>query len=92
MMSSVVVQTLSVHWLLPWGEVAYLKVYATDYRRLNWLEVWQAFRDIYPERWAIELFPPETELVNDAHVYHLWLMPGDWLPPSEMNLAEKYRA
>jgi hypothetical protein len=29
---------------------------------------------VYLNRWAIELYPPKAELVNDAHVYHLWLL------------------
>ena len=39
----------------------------------------------------IELFPPVDDLVNDAHVYHLWLLPEDYAPPASLNLAHKYR-
>jgi hypothetical protein len=85
------VQTLDVIPLLPWGEVARLKVYTSDYRRLSWLQVWQAFQGAYPNRWALELYPPAEELVDEAHVYHLWLLPEEWWPPDEMNLAAKYR-
>ena len=47
--------------------------------------------EVYPDRWAIELYPPTAELVNDAHVYHLWMLPEEWSPPDLMNLAAKYR-
>lgn len=85
------VQTLETFYTSPWGVVTHLKVYTPDTRRLSWLQVWQAFTDVYPDRWAVELYPPHSELVNDAHVYHLWLLPEGWLPPKPMNLAEKYR-
>lgn len=85
------VQTLDGIPLSPWGEVTRLKVYTSDYRRLSWLQVWQAFQGAYPGRWALELYPPAAELVDEAHVYHLWLLPEGWRPPKGMNLAAKYR-
>lgn len=34
-----------------------------------------------PEREAIEIFPPESELVDGANEYHLWVLPeGSWSP------------
>jgi hypothetical protein len=34
-----------------------------------------------PEREAIEIFPPESELVDAANEYHLWVLPeGHWSP------------
>ncbi|MBK8986275.1 MAG: hypothetical protein IPM39_09365 [Chloroflexi bacterium] len=85
------VQTMAVIHLPPWDEVARLKVYTPDYRRLAWLQVWQVFQAVYPGRWALELYPPAEDLMDDAHVYHLWLLPEEWRPPDEMNLAAKYR-
>jgi hypothetical protein len=89
--ADVLVQTLETVVTAVWGELTYLKIYTPDYRRLGWLEVWQAFADIYPGRWALELYPPADELVNDAHVYHLWLLPEGDTPPCPLNLANKYR-
>lgn len=86
------VQTLEVIPLPPWGEVTRLKVYTSDYRRLSWLQVWQAFQGAYPGRWALELYPPAEDLVDDAHIYHLWLLPEGWLPPEGMNLAARIQA
>jgi len=83
------VQTLDVIPLPPWGEVTRLKVYTSDYRRLSWSQVWQAFQSAYPNRWALELYPPSEELVDEAHVYHLWLLPEGWRPPEGMNLAAR---
>jgi hypothetical protein len=83
------VQTLDGISLPPWGEVTRLKVATADYRRLSWLQVWQAFQDVCPGRWALELYPPAEELVDDAHIYHLWLLPEGWRPPEGMNLATR---
>ena len=34
-----------------------------------------------PEREAVEIFPPESELVDSANEYHLWVLPeGRWSP------------
>jgi hypothetical protein len=89
--NDILVQTLDTALRPVWGELTYLKIYTPDYRRLSWLEVWQAFAAIYPGRWALELYPPADELVNDAHVYHLWLLPEGEAPPDSLNLALKYR-
>jgi hypothetical protein len=86
------VQTLETFYASPWGEITRLRIYTPDYQRLSWLQVWQTFAETYPNRWALELYPPAGELVNDAHVYHLWLLPKDWVPSAQMNLAEKYRS
>jgi len=86
------VQTLETFFTDQWGEVTRLKVYTSDYQQLSWLQVWQAVAEIYPDQWAIELYPPVSELVNDDHVYHLWLMSEQWRPPIFMNLADKYRS
>lgn len=91
MRGDVWVQTGDAFHTPEWGTVTHLKVYTPDYKRLNWVQVWQAFTDVYPGRWAIELYPPADDLVNDAHVYHLWLLPEGWRPPTSMNLAAKYR-
>ena len=34
-----------------------------------------------PEREAVEIYPPESELVDAANEYHLWVLPeGSWSP------------
>jgi len=91
LMNNTFVQTVETFRTPPWGKITHLKIYTPDYKRLSWQQVWQAFAAVYPDRWAIELYPPAAELVNDAHVYHLWLLPEGWVPPEPMNLAAKYR-
>ncbi len=52
---------------------------------MSWEEVWQVFADNYPDSWAIQVFPPERFLVNEANRYHLWVLPID-LAPTELNI------
>lgn len=59
------------------GRVRQLKVFADDYRPLNWREVWDAFSEAYPGRWALQVFPPAEKLVDQKCVYHLWVLPGE---------------
>lgn len=88
--SQMLVQTLSTFFAEPFGRVTQVKVYTSDYQQLSWREVWDALAEVYPDQWAVELFPPARDLVDEANVYHLWLMPQDWAPPPRMNLAENY--
>ncbi len=89
--SQAVVQTLETVHAPPWESLTHLKIYTPDYQPLSWEQVWQAFVAVYPERWAIEFFPPAEELVNDVRVYHLWLLPEGNAPPDSLNLAHKCR-
>ena len=84
-------QTMDYFYTPSWGVVTYLKIYTPDYKRLSWLHVWETFAEVYPDRWAMEFFPPASEMINEAHVYHLWMLPEGWIPPERMNLAVKYR-
>jgi len=67
------------------GRVLQVKIFEPGYRPLYWDEVWSAFAARYPGRWAVQVFPPESELVNGKAVYHLWVMDH---PPEGLNLRE----
>lgn len=55
------------------GRVLQTKIFAPDYRKLCWREVWEAFAAKYPGRWAVQVFPPADALVDGKAVYHLWV-------------------
>jgi len=55
------------------GPVLQLKIFAPGYTPLSWSEVWEAFAEAYPGRWAVQCFPPADELVDSKAVYHLWV-------------------
>ena len=41
---------------------------------MNWEQVWAVFANAYPGQWAVEVFPPVGELVNDVNMYHLFVL------------------
>lgn len=55
------------------GRVLQLKVFAPGYAPLSWSDVWEAFAAAYPGQWAVQMFPPEEELVDGKAVYHLFV-------------------
>jgi len=57
------------------GPVLQLKINTPDYVALSWSEVWSAFTEAYPNRWAVQVFPPRSHLVDGKNVYHLWVLP-----------------
>lgn len=59
------------------GMALQLKVFAPGYPLLTWREVWEAFTAQYPGRWAIQIFPPASELVDGKNVYHLWVLDNE---------------
>ncbi len=67
------------------GPALYVKVCAPGYGPLSWDEVWAAFSERYPGRWAVQAFPPADQLVNGKAVYHLFVLP-DGVEPRGMNI------
>ena len=65
------------------GKVLELKVFASGYRRLFWSEVWEAFTEAYPGKWAVQVFPPAGQLVDGKAVYILFVLEG---APEGLNL------
>jgi hypothetical protein len=41
---------------------------------MAWSEVWATFADRYPGRWAVPFFPPASDLVDEANIYHLFVL------------------
>lgn len=65
------------------GRVLQLKIFTADYRPLGWREVWEAFAEKYPGKWAVQCFPPADQLVDGKNVYHLFVCDT---PPSGLNI------
>ena len=59
------------------GEALYIRIYTNDYRQLAWSEVWQTFSASYPNQWAVQMFPPKSELVDEVNVYHLFVLESE---------------
>jgi len=69
------------------GWVLYIRVFTNNYRQLSWSEVWRAFERNYPGRWAVQVFPPSDQLVDETNIYHLFvLLDGE---PIGLNIAKR---
>lgn len=53
--------------------VLYIRIRREDCRPMSWPEVWAVFADRYPGRWACQFFPPASQLVDEANIYHLFV-------------------
>ncbi len=56
------------------GPAQYIRVQTHGYRRLSWGEVWEVFSARYPKKWAVQFFPPANQVVDQANVYHLFVL------------------
>lgn len=70
------VQTLDMY-VTDWGVFRRLKIQREDGAVMSWREVWDAFNGIYPGRWAIQFFPPNANLLDEANIYHLFMVDGE---------------
>ena len=78
------VQEMGSRLNTPFGAVEYIKIRRYDGKPMTWREVWEVFADAYPGCWAIEVFPPQWYLVDDANIYHLFIVPE--LGASDLNI------
>lgn len=60
-----------------WGDVLHLMIRRNDAQPVHSWSDFQIIKDdlVGPERTAIEVYPPAAELVDDANIYHLWVLP-----------------
>lgn len=56
------------------GPVLQIKVFRPGYPVMTWREVWEAFAARYPDRWAVQMFPPREALIDSKAVYHLLVL------------------
>lgn len=57
------------------GPVLYIRVARYDGKPMGWEEVWARFVAAYPDRWAVQAFPPADAVVNEVNYYHLFVLP-----------------
>lgn len=56
------------------GPVTYLKVFREDDRPMSWTEIAEAVHAVYPDRWCVQFFPPADRVVDEANLYHLYML------------------
>ncbi len=60
---------------------------------ITWDELMQLKREAeFGSEWAVEIFPPDSDIVNVANMRHLWVLPGKpaygWSNPRPQNNPE----
>lgn len=56
------------------GPAVYIRIRRHDGHPMAWREVWDVFQEAYPDRWAVQVFPPRDCLMDEANYYHLFVL------------------
>jgi hypothetical protein len=65
-----------------WGLVDHACIRNTGNTDIPWRDKWKIKNELFgPERVAIEVFPAESELVDEANMYHVWVLPAGFKVP-----------
>ena len=83
------VQEMGACYNTPFGAVEYIKIRRYDEKPMTWRQVWDTFAGAYPDKWAIEVYPPDIHLVDDANVYHLFILP-EGLAGTDLNIDHRH--
>ena len=68
------------------GPALYVRVSRPDGRPMRWRDVYDTYSRVYPDSWAVEFYPPRAELVDEANVYHLYVLAE---PPAGVNIRRR---
>lgn len=65
-----------------WGEVEHACMRNKDGSDIPWAEKQRIKNELFgPDITAIEVFPAESNLVDEANMYHLWVLPQGYKLP-----------
>lgn len=65
-----------------WGEVTHLAIGNPESTEPPWRDLQRIKTELFgPERVAIQVYPAESELVDKANMYHLWVLPDGFCLP-----------
>lgn len=65
----------------PWGQVDHACIRNTSSTDIPWKEKQKIKNELWGKEYtAVEVFPTENELVDDANMYHLWIFKDYKLP------------
>lgn len=56
------------------GPAVYVRIWRHDNARMGWEELQEKLAAEMPGTWAVQVFPPDTYLVNAQNAYHLWAL------------------
>jgi len=76
----------------PWGKVDHLWIRRHDGQAIHsWSDFQRIKREVLfggAERTAVEVYPPQAELVDQANMYHLWVLPAGCRLPFSLKTQE----
>ena len=59
----------------PWGRVERFSIRNATSTPIPWAELQRIKNDVAgPDRQAVQVFPRQSELVDEANMYHLWVL------------------
>jgi hypothetical protein len=74
-------ETQLLETITPLGPVQHLRIWRVDGAEITggW-DVLQALKNaaLGEDALAVEVFPPQRDLVDEVPHRHLWVLPGDW--------------
>ena len=72
-----------------WGEVEHACIRNIDNTDIPWAEKQRIKNELFGEdRTAIEVFPTTADLVDEANMYHIWVLPKGFKIPFGLSQAE----
>lgn len=73
-----------------WGIVEHICIRNQDNTDIPWAEKQRIKNELFGRnRTAIEVFPGEDRLVDEAGMYHLWLLPKEFSLPFGLHINNK---
>jgi hypothetical protein len=67
----------------PLGEALYVRIHRKDMKPMGFRELWELFAELYPGRWAVQVFPPVEQFIDQVNKYHLYVLEQE---PEAFNL------
>lgn len=74
-----------------WGPVEHVCMRNRDSTDIPWMEKQKIKNELFgEERIAIEIFPKMSELVDEAFMYHFWVLPKGMELPFNLHRVTEY--
>lgn len=55
------------------GSALYVRIHRSDMAVMGFRELWDLFDRLYPNKWAVQVFPERSKLLDQANKYHLYV-------------------
>lgn len=55
------------------GGALYIRIHRMDMAPMGFRELWDLFAELYPGKWALQVFPDAKNLLDQSNKYHLFV-------------------